>query len=80
MNAFDVKEVVLDDHSVDEANQAIIQRGVAVVDFDNKDSKWKLVDMKALDEGSRQWQEVKLAEDEELDTQKLNDLKTASMI
>lgn len=77
LNAFDVKEVVLDDHSVDEANQTIIQRGVAVVDFDNKESKWKLVDMKALDEGSRQWQEVKLADDEELDSQKLNDLKTA---
>lgn len=77
LNAFDVKEVVMDDHSVDELNQAIVQRGIAVVDYDNKESKWKLVDLKAIDPESREWKEVAIAEDEELDSQKLNDLKTA---
>jgi hypothetical protein len=77
LNAFDIKEVVIDDHSVDEINQAIVQRGMAVVDYDNKDSKWKLVDMKTIDPATREWKEVTVPEDEELDTQKLNDLKTA---
>ncbi|HEY1598727.1 MAG TPA: DUF4340 domain-containing protein [Pirellulales bacterium] len=77
LNAFDIKEVVIDDHSVDELNQAIVQRGMAVVDYDNKDSKWKLVDMKTIDPATREWKEVTVPEDEELDTQKLNDLKTA---
>ena len=80
LNAFDVKEVVMDDHSVDELNpnQPLIQRGVTIVDYDSKDSKWKLEKMEALDPKTGKWEEVKLAEDEELDSQKLNDLKTAA--
>ncbi len=79
LNAFDVKQIVMDDHSVDELNpqQPLIQRGLTIVDFDNKDSKWTLEKMEAVDPASGKWEEVKLADDEELDTQKLNDLKTA---
>ena len=50
---------------------------MAVVDFDNKESKWKLVEMKSTTRRSGKWEEVTLSEDEELDSQKLNDLKTA---
>ena len=60
-----------------ESNQPLIQRGLTVVDFDNKDSKWTLEKMEASDPASGKWEEVTLKEDEELDTQKLNDLKTA---
>ena len=77
LNAFDVKQIVMDDHSVDELNQRLIQRGLTIVDFNNKDSKWTLEKMEASDPASGKWEEVTLKEDEELDTQKLNDLKTA---
>jgi hypothetical protein len=77
LNAFDVKQVVMDDHSVDELNQRLIQRGLTVVDFNNKDSKWTLEKMEASDPATGKWEEVTLKDDEELDTQKLNDLKTA---
>ena len=79
LNAFDIKEVVMDDHSVDELNpnQPLIQRGLTVVDYDNKESKWKLVKMEAHDQTTGKWEEIKLTDDQELDTQKLNDLKTA---
>ncbi len=79
LNAFDVKQVVMDDHSVDELNQnqPLIQRGLTIVDFDNKDSKWTLEKMEAADPATGKWEEVALKDDEELDTQKLNDLKTA---
>ena len=80
LNAFDVKQVVMDDHSVDELNQRLIQRGLTIVDFNNKDSKWTLEKMEASDPATGKWEEVALKEDEELDTQKLNDLKTALMI
>ena len=79
LNAFDVKQVVMDDHSVDELNQnqPIIQRGLTIVDFDNKDSKWTLEEMEACRPGHGQVGRSALKDDEELDTQKLNDLKTA---
>jgi len=79
LNAFDVKQIVMDDHSVDELNpqQPLVQRGLTIVDFNNKDSKWTLEKMEAVDPASGKWEEVKLADDEELDAQKLNDLKTA---
>jgi Domain of unknown function (DUF4340) len=79
LNAFDVKEVVMDDHSVDELNpqQPLIQRGLTIVDYDNKESKWKLVKMEVHDQSTGNWEDVKLTDDQELDTQKLNDLKTA---
>ncbi|MBI2824901.1 MAG: DUF4340 domain-containing protein [Planctomycetia bacterium] len=77
LNAFDVKEVVLDDHNVDEVNGAVNQRSVTTVDFNSKDSKWNLEEMKVFDPATGKWGAVTLAEDEELDTQKLNDLKSA---
>jgi len=77
LNAFDVKEIVMDDHSVDELKQALILRGMTTVDFDSKDSKWSLADMKLFDRETGKWNEVKLADDEELNVQKLNELKTA---
>jgi hypothetical protein len=79
LNAFDVKEVIMDDHSVDELNpqQQLVQRGLTIVDYDNKESKWKLVKMEIHDQGTGKWEDVALTDDQELDTQKLNDLKTA---
>ena len=75
LNAFDVQQVTIKDHSLDLLRRTLDPRAEIVVDFDNKDSKWTLAGMKVFN-GSEA-SEIKLAEDEELDAQKLNDLKNA---
>jgi len=77
LNALDVKEIVIDDHSVDEVRGEIVLRGITTVDYDSKDSKWNLVDDKTFDPQTGKWSNVKLGEDQELNTTKLNELKTA---
>ncbi|MEX0711454.1 MAG: DUF4340 domain-containing protein [Pirellulales bacterium] len=73
LNAFDVKQVTIDDHSVDALNQALIPKSKMVLALE--DSKWKAVQMEVYKD--RAFQEVALAEDEELDEQKLNQIKNA---
>ncbi|HEY5312486.1 MAG TPA: DUF4340 domain-containing protein [Pirellulales bacterium] len=73
MNAFDVKQVVLNNHSVDEVNGTVRFDSIISVDYDSKESKWDLNDLRV---GPRQ-AEAKLKPDEELNAEKLNDLKTA---
>jgi hypothetical protein len=81
--AFDVREVELNDYSSQAGISAqgrpvleIDKRNKIKLDFDDAKSQWSLVEMNGFDEKG-QPQAVKLAEDEELNTQKLNDLKTA---
>ncbi|MEX0585335.1 MAG: DUF4340 domain-containing protein, partial [Pirellulales bacterium] len=62
LNAFDIKQVVLNNYSVDELNNRVTPRDVISLSFDDKDSKWSL-------EGAMAG--------EELDSTKLNDMKTA---
>ena len=62
LNAFDIKQVVLNNYSVDELNGTVSAVDVIRLTYDDKDSKWSL-------DGA--------AEGEELETTKLNDLKTA---
>jgi Domain of unknown function (DUF4340) len=76
LNAFDVKRVTIKDHSLDLLRRTLDPRAEIILDFDSKDSKWSLAGMKVF-EGGPDSKEVKLADDEELDSQKLNDLKTA---
>ncbi|MEX2561116.1 MAG: DUF4340 domain-containing protein, partial [Pirellulales bacterium] len=73
LNAFDVKQVTIDDHSIDALNQALIPKSKMVLALE--DSKWKPVQMQVYK--NRGFQEVALAEDEELNEQKLNDMKNA---
>jgi hypothetical protein len=76
INTFDLKQLWLRDHSVDEMDMALIQRGEMKVDYnDAGEPKWKLVDDQKFKEGK--WEPVKLAADEELNTAKLDELKTA---
>lgn len=62
LNPWDVQNIVIDDYSIDEAQGRRIQGEVVKLSFDEKEAKWSL-------EG--------LAEGEELDATKLNDMKTA---
>lgn len=76
LNAFDVKQVVMSDYSVDVLQGAIAQRSLISVDYDSKDAKWKLEDMKVF-EPRKGLVPAHLAADEEVNNDKLNDLKTA---
>jgi hypothetical protein len=75
MNVFDFKRLTIDDHTVDALQGTLDQRAHITLDFDNKDSKWSVVKMQT--KSGKQWTDNLLKEDEELNTQKLNDLKTA---
>ena len=76
INTFDLKQLWLRDHAVDEMNMALIQRGEMKVDYsDAGEPKWKLVDDQKFKDGK--WEPVNLAADEELNAAKLDELKTA---
>lgn len=83
LNTFDVREVELNDYS----SQVGVSQGRPVLEldkrallklaFDDAKSKWSLEELLEYTPGSNEGKPVGLAEDEELDSQKLNDLKNA---
>jgi hypothetical protein len=83
ISSFDIKQVEVRDHSVDVMRGALYQRGDTAVEYnDSGEPKWKLIEDKKFaplkdrpDEG--QWVPVKLAPDQELNSAKLDELKTA---
>lgn len=75
LNAFDVKQVGINDYSVDILRGAIIPRSQISLGFDSKDSKWNLIELAEFKDG--EFEPVKLSDQEELDSQKLNDMKTS---
>ncbi len=77
LNAFDIKKVELRDYAVrpeDRANP-IVEKSVAQLDFDDKEAKWTLRKFEEFPEGKPV--EVKLGEKEELNTAKLDELKSS---
>jgi len=75
LNTWDVKQVRINDYSVDVLRGVQTPRSLMTLDYDDGDSKWNLSECKVFkDQG---WVEVQMAEDEELDTSKLNDMKSA---
>ncbi len=83
INTMDLKRLWIRDHSVDQLNAALIQRGEMIVEYnDAGEPKWKLIEDKKFTAnkekpGEGQWTPVKMADDEELNTAKLDELKTA---
>jgi hypothetical protein len=75
LNALDVKQISINDHSIDELNGELKLRSEISVGYDSKDSKWMLETLKTST--PRGWANTTLKPDEELNTEKLNDLKTA---
>lgn len=75
LSPFDIEEIVVKDYSIDELRGAINQRGQLTIDYDNKEGKWTLKELQEFVNG--EYATRPLAEDEELDTTLLNDLKTA---
>jgi hypothetical protein len=77
LNAWDIQQVAFNDYSIDELRRAIVPRSKIQLEFDTKDSKWKLDELEVFSRESRDFEPQKLADDEELNSQKLNELKSA---
>ena len=82
LSGWDLKQVRIDDHSVDFNEGALVQRRRLTLDYnDTGETKWKLArDMEYVPGGMLargKWKEVPLGENEELDTAKLDGLKNA---
>ena len=83
ISSMDIKRLWIRDHSVDELNMALVQRGETVIEYDDVDDpKWKLVEDRKFETdpnnpGQGQWVSVAMPDGEELDTAKLDELKNA---
>ncbi len=84
INTFDMKQIQVGDYSIRPSSRglAILQSGKMLIDYnDAGDPKWKMVeDRKFVQDPKTQegrWEPVKIAADEELNTAKLDELKTA---
>jgi hypothetical protein len=77
LNAFDVRSVQLNDYSLKASGNGFTQvkRDEMTFDYDEAKSAWKLANMVEYDEGQPVRGELK--EDEEINSEKLNALKTA---
>ena len=76
LNAFDVRQVSLNDYSVDEARGVVEQRALVNVGFDPKDNKWQLGSIEVFKDKKGLVSEP-LGSNQELNSDKLNELKTA---
>lgn len=83
LNAFDVKQVNLNDYSIKPAitsdgqrTLALDQRSQTELSFDDAKNQWSLVEMKEFDAEGKPTT-ITLSDTEELDSEKLNAMKTA---
>jgi outer membrane biosynthesis protein TonB len=87
LSPFDVSQVFINDYSAELSlglspdGQIVRQvswdrRGEATLDYDNEQSKWELEDLKKFDQRSQKMVEDKLADDEEVNQEALNKLRT----
>lgn len=83
INTWDLKQLAIQDYSVDAFQGALIQRGDMVVGYnDTGEPKWKMLEDRKFvaddhsDKGG-QWTPVKLGADQEINAAKLDELKTA---
>ena len=87
LNTWDVREVRIRDYSADLRARLTatgvgfaldqVQRSLMTLGYDDKDSKWNLVEDRTFDQQKKSWVDVKMADDEELNTSTLNDMKSA---
>ena len=75
ISSWNVKEVLIDDYSVDEARGVLSRRGRMKLAYnDTGDTKWEMLEDVAF-EGEGRPTARQMAEDEELDTSKLDDMR-----
>jgi hypothetical protein len=84
LNTFDVREVELNDYSsqvgISPQGRPVLEldkRALLKIAFDDSKSQWSLEELLEYNSNSNEAKPVELAADEELDSQKLNDLKSA---
>jgi hypothetical protein len=82
INTMDLKQIWIRDHSVDQLNSALVQNGEVIVGYDPDQAKWNLIEDKKYvankaKPGEGKWESAKLPADMELNTAKLDELKTA---
>jgi hypothetical protein len=76
LNSWDIKRVAVDEHSIDIIAQRVLQGGRITLEYDDTgDAKWKVLKDQVYQKGK--WVDRELSENEELDADKLNGLKTA---
>lgn len=75
LNPLELKQVAINDYSVDELQGLINLRNQITAAYDDKELKWRLVELAEFT--GQEFEPVALADDEELNSQKLNDLKNA---
>ncbi len=78
LNPWDIKDVQLHDYSFDSLTQTLDPRSQVVLGYDDLGSpRWKLIQNLVFDGDQGTWKPQSLAEDEELDTSKLDSMRTA---
>lgn len=79
LNTFDVARIALKDYSVVPSQRGFSYSGrmAAAVDWNAEKSAWELDDFKAYSSSNQQWVAAPLGDFEDLNDQKLNELKTA---
>ena len=76
LSTWDIQRVAIHDHSVDETQGALLQRGRMALRYDDAgEVNWSLVEDERFD--GRQWVDGGLEEDEELNSEALNDMRNA---
>jgi len=75
LNTMDVRQVQVNDYSYDPLTGRLDPRSRMTLDYDDGQSKWDLSEDKTA--GEKDWADREMAEDEELNTTKLNDMKFA---
>jgi len=77
LNPWDLKEIFVQEYSVDELLGGVPKRGEFTLAYDDSaEQKWKLLADRQTDRRG-QWVDVKLGPDEELNTQKLDAMQNA---
>lgn len=77
LTSWDVTRLAIDDYSVDLVQQEIKRRNRISLRFEEKAQKWELANFEVFDRDAGDYQPEKLADDEEINTQKVNELKAA---
>lgn len=78
LNTWDIKQIRVLDYSFDELAGRPRVRGQFAVEYnDTGDTRWKLLESKTLDPETGEWAVRTLGDEEELNADKLNDMKYA---
>jgi Domain of unknown function (DUF4340) len=87
LNAFDIQQVQIKDYSA-ELQPVMTPQGMAIqvawdprselkLSYDDEKSQWTAEELKQFDKGTESYTEFKVADDQQLNTEKLDALKTA---